>query len=140
MIWSIKNFIFFQISVISYLVFMGSAYPSFLPLWIVISISRVFNKTLTQTDAEAPDSRFHPRCNPPLTRLQSLTPCIPLHLQLQDGIEHNREPLIHPLACNRILDVENMHFYSVLAPSILYKVQLYPQFRVFPSFNLAFSI
>ena len=42
---AIKNFTFL---VISYLVFTGRAYPNFLPLWIVIGISRVFNKTLTQ--------------------------------------------------------------------------------------------
>ena len=39
---------FLSPSVISYLVFTGSAYTSVLPLWIVIGISRIFDKTLTQ--------------------------------------------------------------------------------------------
>ena len=39
---------FFTFSIISYQVFTGNAYPSFLLLWIVIGISRVFSKTLMQ--------------------------------------------------------------------------------------------
>ena len=38
----------FTFSVISNRVLKGRAYPSFLPLWIVMCISRVFNKTMTQ--------------------------------------------------------------------------------------------
>ena len=38
---------FFTFSVISYLDFNGSAYPSFRSLWIASGITRVINKTLT---------------------------------------------------------------------------------------------
>ena len=51
MIWTVKNFMFLIFSVISYLVFTGSAYPSSLPLWIVVGISRV--NFQQNTDAEA---------------------------------------------------------------------------------------
>ena len=38
----------FEFLIVSYRVLTGKAYPSFRPLCIVIGISRVFNKTLTQ--------------------------------------------------------------------------------------------
>ena len=38
----------FEFSIVSYRVLTGESFPSFLPLCIVIGISRVFNKTLTQ--------------------------------------------------------------------------------------------